>query len=160
MFTLTGKKILVVDNSKTIRLLIKMMLEKDGIVVVETGSEWGASNKIEEYGVIVDLILMDLVLNHEYGMEIIENIKKTPRYKDIPIIIVTEKAELYPVLKARKLGVKSFLKKPIKKSELIQRIIDALNPSEIAKTSSAADTLIISDTSNTSVPTQVNTESF
>lgn len=119
---LSGKKILIVEDSRTIRLQIKMMLEKEGVIISEAGSEWGMFNKIEEYGIVVDLIIMDLVLNYEDGLTLIDNIKMNDKYKNIPIIILTEKVDVTSILKAKNLGVKSYLKKPVKKSELISRL--------------------------------------
>lgn len=119
---LSGKKILIVENSSTIRLQLKMMLEKEGATIVEAGSKWGMLNKIDEYGVLTDLIIMDLVLNYENGLELISKLKEIPRYKDIPILILTEKVEVDCILTAKQLGVRCYLKKPINREELINRI--------------------------------------
>ncbi|MBC8059784.1 MAG: response regulator [Clostridiaceae bacterium] len=123
---LKGKKILIVDNSRTIRLQIKMMLENEGAILVEVGTEWGMTTKIEEYGVIADLIIMDLILNAEDGLDLIKKLKENVRFKHIPIIIITEKVDVDSILFAKDLGVRSYLKKPFKKSDLVIRIQDAL----------------------------------
>jgi len=127
---LKGKKILIVDNSRTIRLQIKMMLENEGAFIVDVGTEWGMSTKIEEYGVIADLIIMDLILNSEDGLDLIKKLKENIRFKNIPIIIMTEKVDVDTILFAKNLGVRSYLKKPVKKAELINRIEDALKKTE------------------------------
>jgi PleD family two-component response regulator len=127
---ISGKKILIVEDSRTIRLQIKMMLKDQGAILVDAGSEWGMNTKIEEYGIVADLIIMDLILNYENGLELIHKLKQTPKYKDIPIIIITEKVDVASILKARDLGVKSYLRKPIKKADLISRISDALEKTE------------------------------
>lgn len=128
---LNDKKILIVEDSRTIRLQIKIMLEHEGATVVEAGSEWGMLSKIEEFGISVDLIIMDLVLHSEDGLKLIENLKMNPKYNNIPIIILTEKVELDSILEAKKLSIKCYLKKPVKKLELIDRINSALNVSDI-----------------------------
>lgn len=122
---LTGKKIVLVEDSRTIRLQIKMMLKGENAELVEVGTEWGLFNKIDEYGKVADLIIMDLVLNSENGLEIISKLKLSEEYKDIPIIIITEMANASTVLKAKALGVKSYMRKPIRKAELISRINSA-----------------------------------
>jgi DNA-binding response OmpR family regulator len=119
---LAGKKIVVVEDSRTIKLQIKMILERENVTLVEVGTEWGLLTKIDEYGKIADLIIMDLVLNSEDGLDIIRKLKENSRYKDIPIIIITEKVDVTTILQAKDLGVKNYLKKPIKKAELISRI--------------------------------------
>jgi CheY-like chemotaxis protein len=121
-----GKKILIVDNSPTIRLQMKLMLKNEGAILVEVGTEWGMTTKIEEYGVLADLIIMDLVLNSEDGLDLIRKLKENIIFKNIPIIIITEKVDVATILSAKALGVKSYLKKPVKKAELISRINDAL----------------------------------
>lgn len=123
---LTGKKIIIVEDSRTIKLQIKMMLEKENAELVEVGTEWGLLNKIDDYGKIADLIIMDLMLNSEDGLEIIRKLKQNSPYKDIPIIVITEIADAATVLKAKALGVKSYLRKPIRKAELIDRISSIL----------------------------------
>ena len=128
---LNGKKILIVEDSRTIRLQIKIMLEHEDATVVEAGSEWGMFSKIEEFGTAVDLIIMDLVLHNEDGLNLIENLRMNPKYNNIPIIILTEKVELDSILEAKKLSIKYYLKKPVKKLELINRINSILNISGI-----------------------------
>ncbi|MDP4146358.1 MAG: response regulator [Bacillota bacterium] len=119
---LSGKRILAVEDSRTIKLQLRMILEREGVKLSETGSEWGMLSKIEEYGVIVDLIIMDLVLNGENGLELIAKLKTNPKYKDIPIMILTDKVELGTIMKAKQLGIKCYLKKPIRKAALISRL--------------------------------------
>lgn len=119
---LADKKILIVEDSRTIRLQLKMILGRENVTLVEVGTEWGLFTKIEEYGEVADLVIMDLVLNSENGLDIIRKLKTNPRYRDIPIIIITEKVDVDTILEAKKLGVKSYLRKPIKRAELISRI--------------------------------------
>lgn len=124
---LNGKKILVVEDSRTIRQQIKMILEQEGVTVQEAANEWGMFTKIEEYGVVVDLVIMDLVLHNEDGLDLIAKIKASKKYCNIPLIILTEKVEIEAIMKAKELGVKSYLKKPINKDELIKRLNNILS---------------------------------
>jgi PleD family two-component response regulator len=119
---LTGKKILVIDDSPTIKLMIKMILESVGAIYSEAGSEYGMLTKVSEHGVIVDLIIMDLVLNYEDGINLIQTLKSYDKYKEIPVIIITEKVDRNTILLARDLGVRSCIKKPITKTALLCKI--------------------------------------
>jgi len=130
---LKGKKVLIVDNSSTIRLQLKIMLENEGALLVCVGTEWGMTTKIKEYGVLADLIIMDLILNSEDGLDLIRSLKENIEFKHIPIIIITEKVDVDSILIAKDLGVRSYLKKPFKKAELINRINDALQKTDIEK---------------------------
>ncbi|MDP4090239.1 MAG: response regulator [Bacillota bacterium] len=123
---LNGKKVLIVEDSRTMRLQLKMMLKQEGVELVEVGNEWGMFSRIDEYGSVADLIIMDLVLSSENGLDLIRKLKSSTRYASIPIIILTEKADLPTILMAKELGIKDYLRKPIKKAELISRINNAL----------------------------------
>jgi PleD family two-component response regulator len=123
---LKGKKILVIEDSSTIKLQIKMIVEAAGAVFSEAGSEFGMLTKISEAGVIADIIIMNLILNYEDGINLINTLKTYEKYKDIPIIIITEKVDINTMLKAKKLGVKSCIKKPLSKAVLISRLNEAL----------------------------------
>lgn len=122
----TGKRIMIVEDSKTVRLQVKLILEKTGVNVVEAGGEWGMFNKIEEYGRLVDIIIMDLILKYENGFDLIRKLRCDSKYKNIPIIILTEQADIENVLKAKELGITHFLRKPIEKDKLIDKISSIL----------------------------------
>ena len=79
---LKDKKILIVENSSTIRLQIKMMLESEGALLIDVGTGWGMSTKLEEYGVIADLIIMDLILNSEDGLDLIKTLKENIKFEN------------------------------------------------------------------------------
>ena len=118
----TGKKVMIVEDSQTERYEVKMIIGKLGVGVVEAANELGMFNSIEEYGQCVDLIIMDLSLKNENGLELIEKLKQSKKYSSIPILILTEYADKGNVLRARELGVIGFLKKPIQKDELLDRV--------------------------------------
>ena len=105
------KRIMIVEDSPTVRYEVKLLLKQIGIVPIEVGGELGCFMQIEQYGKPVDLILMDLTLKNENGFEIIEKIKENPKYSKIPIIVLTEHADAQHVLKARDLGVEGYIRK-------------------------------------------------
>lgn len=117
-----GKKILIVEDSNTIRYEIRLILEKLGITVTEAANELGLFNAIEEYGKCVDLIIMDLTLKYENGFDLIEKLRQNPKYGQIPVLILTEHANKDNVLKAKELNVSGYLRKPIHKDELVDRV--------------------------------------
>jgi CheY-like chemotaxis protein len=121
------KRVLIVEDSLTIRYEIKLILEQIGVKLVEAANEIGLFMKIEEYGKVVDLIIMDLTLEYENGFDLIKKIRNADRYKDIPIIIITEHADKGNVLKAMQYNIAGYLRKPISKNELIKKIESLLN---------------------------------
>lgn len=123
----SDKRIMIVEDSKTIKLQAKLILDKSGATIIEVGNEWSMFKKIEEYGRVVDLIIMDLILRSEDGLDLIRKLKEDERYRNIPILVLTEQADIHNVLRAKVLGVKNYLRKPIKRDKLIERIDTILN---------------------------------
>jgi DNA-binding response OmpR family regulator len=118
----TMKKVLIVEDSPTVRYEIRLLLQKHGIVLLEAGNEQGMYINIEEYGICVDLVIMDLTLKYENGFDLIRKMKNNDKYKNIPILILTEHADVNNVIKARQLGVDGYVRKPIQKDEFLSRV--------------------------------------
>jgi DNA-binding response OmpR family regulator len=123
----SDKRIMIVEDSKTVKLQLKLILDKLGVTVIEVSNEWAMFKKIEEYGKLVDLIIMDLVLKSEDGLDLIHKLKEDKRYRNIPILVLTEQADIPNVLKAKELGIKNYLRKPIKREKLVERISTIFN---------------------------------
>jgi CheY-like chemotaxis protein len=119
---LSGKKVMIVEDSQTVRLEVRLLLGKLGVNVVEAANEIGMMNTMDEYGKCVDLIIMDLTLKNENGFDLIKKVKSSDKYKEIPILVLTEHADKQNVLTAKELGVSGYLRKPIQKDELIDRV--------------------------------------
>lgn len=122
----SGKKVMIVEDSQTVRLEVKLLLGKMGVTMVEAANELGMLNMMEEYGKCVDLIIMDLTLKNENGFDLIKKVKTFDKYKDISVLVLTEHADIQNVILAKELGVVGYLKKPIQKDELIGRVSNLL----------------------------------
>lgn len=118
--------ILVVDDSASIRMQVRLLLEKENFTVRLAGNQLGMMNAIEEYGEIADLIIMDLNLKGEQGFDLIKVLRENSKYKDIPVLVLTEYAEKESVLTAKKIGVKGYLRKPIVREDMIEKIADII----------------------------------
>lgn len=118
----SDKIILVVDDSPSIRREVKVILEKEGYNVREAGSEFGMLGAIDEYGEKAGLVLMDLTLNDENGFDLVGRLRAAERYRDIPIIILTEHSNRENVMMAKMLGVQGYLVKPINADLLKERV--------------------------------------
>lgn len=116
------KRILIVDDSPTVIEHVKLLLKDYNVKLNTAGSSFGMYQNIESYGKLTDLILMDLTLKAEHGLDLIEDLRANEKYKDIPVIIVTEYVTKEFILRAKKLSVSHYIKKPIKKELLINRI--------------------------------------
>lgn len=121
------KTVLIVEDSNTVRREVKLIFDKIGVELVEAANEIGMFNMIEQYGKKVDLVIMDLTLKYENGMDLIEKIRYSEKYGEIPVLILTEHAGKENVLRAKKLGVADFLRKPIQREELVNRVKSILS---------------------------------
>lgn len=120
------KNVLVVDDSASIRKAVKAILEKEGYSVREAGSEFGMFSSIDQYGQLADIILMDLTLNEEYGFDLVGKLRNVDRFKNIPVIILTQHSDRENVSMAKMLGVQGYIVKPVNPSLLVERVKSVL----------------------------------
>lgn len=116
------KSVLIVEDSITVRYEVKLILRKVDITLIEAANSIGMMNVIEQYGKVVDLVIMDLTLKNENGLDLIQMLKSSEKYADIPVLVLTEHADKGNVMAAKELGVAGYLRKPIKKDELLERV--------------------------------------
>ncbi|NLK86543.1 MAG: response regulator [Clostridiaceae bacterium] len=124
-----GKVVLVVDDSSSIRRAVRAILEKEGFTVREAGSEFGLFGCMVEYGIMADIILMDLTINETNGLELVKKVRNTEKFRHIPIIMLTQHSDRANVLKAKNLDVQDYIVKPINARLLVERMEKALNDS-------------------------------
>jgi CheY-like chemotaxis protein len=121
-----NKKILVVDDSATMRMLISLNLKRSlvGISVTEAtdGVDAIAKMQAQEF----DLILTDMMMPEMDGPQLIGNIRQTLR-NDIPIIIISSNGEEKDRDRGLSLGANGYITKPVKGYELIKTITTFLN---------------------------------
>lgn len=117
-----GSVVLVVDDSASIRKFVKVILEKNGYTVREAGSEVGLFSTIDEYGHLADLILMDINIKNEHGLNLVNKLKESATYRNIPIIMLTLHSDKKNVIGAKVSGVQGYLVKPINPQLLLKRV--------------------------------------
>lgn len=115
------KKILVVEDDKFLANAFRVKLTKAQFEVklVYDGDE--ALKSLLTF--TPDLILLDLVLPKKDGFNVLEYIRKTPQYKDIPVIIATNLGQKEDVEKAKTLGANDYIvKSDLSMKELLKKI--------------------------------------
>ena len=105
-------KILIVDDDKISRWLIRRALEKDkfDLLEAENGND---ALKILETGETVDLIISDIMMPDMDGLELIRHLKENKRTKHIKVIMISADREKETVMQAAALGIKDYIIKPI-----------------------------------------------
>lgn len=126
------KRILIIEDSPTVIEMMKLMLKDMNVKIFTAGSEFGMFQAIESFGKTVDLILMDITLKSENGLDLVANLRANERYQDLPVIVVTEHANVDFVLRAKELRVSSFIRKPIDKAIFIDRLEETIQIETLA----------------------------
>ena len=143
-------KILTVDDSKTVRIIVRKAFKTFDCEILEAG------NGVEGLALAAkenpDLILLDVTMPVMDGVEMLTKLKSDPALKGIPVMMLTAEGGRDNVLKIAKIGVRDYLVKPFKEDVLIEkagRVIDLKPLSETpAKAKSIfdpADILIVED---------------
>jgi two-component system response regulator HydG len=116
------KTILVADDEKAHRLMLRAHLERESFDVIEASDGQDAIIKVGER--IVDLVLMDIRMPVIDGMEALTKIKKLN--PSIPVIIMTAYGSIGSAVEALKSGAEDYLTKPLDMDELIFKVKKAL----------------------------------
>ena len=106
-----ASRILIVDDMATMRKIIKSLLNQLGYTHVdeaENGKEALAKLKQNKY----DLVLLDWNMPEMDGITLLQEIRKDPQLKDIPVIMVTAEAKKENVLLAIQSGANNYIDKP------------------------------------------------
>lgn len=127
-------KLLTVDDSKTVRILVKKAFKQCDLEILE------ATNGVEGLSVAAkdspDLILLDVTMPVMDGVEMLTRLKGDPKTKQIPVIMLTAEGGRDNVLRIAKLGIRDYIVKPFAEEVLVEkvgRVID-LNKKEVHKT--------------------------
>ena len=119
------KKILVIDNDESVRVLLKVKLENTfrfSVLTLEDGKDVIA--KVHTFK--PDIILLDLIMPTLGGLEVCDMLNDDPFGKSIPIIILSCLYKDTDRIKAFKVGVVDYIEKPVQINEVIAGIEKAL----------------------------------
>ncbi len=111
------KKILAVDDEKHIVRLVQVNLERQGYEVVTANDGREALEKVESEK--PDLVVLDVMMPYMDGFEVLQNLRRNANTRDIPVIMLTAKAQDADVFKGWQSGVDCYLTKPFNPMELI-----------------------------------------
>ena len=117
---LQGLKILVVDDSKTIRRTAETLLAKQGCEVFTAIDGFDALAKIADHK--PDIIFVDIMMPRLDGYQTCSLIKNNKVFKDTPVIMLSSKDGLFDRARGRLVGSEQYLTKPFTKDELIGAI--------------------------------------
>ena len=117
-----GLKVLVIDDSKTIRRTAETLLSKEGCEVHTAVDGFDALAKIADHQPKV--IFCDIMMPRLDGYQTCSLIKKNPRFKATPVIMLSSKDGLFDRARGRMVGSDQYLTKPFTKDSLLQTVAD------------------------------------
>ena len=123
--SLSGLKILVVDDSKTIRRTAETLLTKEGCQVFTAIDGFDALSKIADHQ--PDLIFVDIMMPRLDGYQTCALIKNNKQFGRTPIVMLSSKDGLFDRARGRIVGSEQYLTKPFTKDELLGAISNQIN---------------------------------
>lgn len=115
-----GLKVMVIDDSKTIRRTAETLLQKAGCEVVTAIDGFDALAKIVDNN--PDIIFVDIMMPRLDGYQTCALIKNNPDYANKPVIMLSSKDGLFDKARGRIVGSDEYLTKPFSKDELFEAI--------------------------------------
>jgi twitching motility two-component system response regulator PilG len=117
---LQGLKILVIDDSKTIRRTAETLLAKEGCTVFTAMDGFDALSKIADHR--PDIIFVDIMMPRLDGYQTCSLIKHNANFRDTPVIMLSSKDGLFDRARGRVVGSEQYLTKPFTRDELLGAI--------------------------------------
>jgi DNA-binding response OmpR family regulator len=118
---LSAASILVIEDDKILARMLLHLLDRRGFNVRHAPNGKAAIEEVET-GAPPDLILLDLLLPFFDGFEILNRIKETPSWQNVPVIILTSKTQEFSVVRAFEAGAMDYVTKPFHVEELMLRV--------------------------------------
>ncbi len=121
-----AKTIMIVDDSASLRQVVKMSLKKAGYEVLEAKDGKDALDKLS--GKKVNLIISDLNMPVMDGITFIKELKKNPSHKFTPVMMLTTESQKSKMMEGKAAGAKAWLVKPFKPEQLMAAINKLILP--------------------------------
>ena len=114
-------RILIVDDSEFNRAILKEILEETyEIIEADGGKE--ALNKIDEYGMEISLVLLDIIMPEKDGFEVLKYMEEERLISDIPVIIISSEDSANYIRRAYEMGVSDYINRPFDANIVYQRV--------------------------------------
>jgi twitching motility two-component system response regulator PilG len=116
----TGARVLVIDDSNTIRRSAEIFLRQGGHEVVLAEDGFDALTKVNDHG--PELIFCDILMPRLDGYQTCAIIKRNPRFAHVPVIMLSSKDGLFDKARGRMVGSEEYLTKPFTKEQLLRAV--------------------------------------
>ncbi|MBE2262843.1 MAG: response regulator [Burkholderiaceae bacterium] len=116
----SGYKVLVIDDSNTIRRSAEIFLKQGGHEVVLAEDGFDALSKINDYH--PDVIFCDILMPRLDGYQTCAIIKKNARFAAVPVVMLSSKDGVFDKARGRMVGSQEYLTKPFTKDQLLEAV--------------------------------------
>ena len=117
---LDGMKVMVIDDSKTIRRTAETLLQKAGCTVITATDGFDALAKIADSN--PDIIFVDIMMPRLDGYQTCALIKNNSAFKATPVIMLSSKDGVFDKARGRMVGSEDYLTKPFTKEQLLRAV--------------------------------------
>ncbi len=115
-----GIKVLVIDDSNTIRRSAEIFLKQGGYEVLLAEDGFDALSKVNDH--LPDLIFCDILMPRLDGYQTCAIIKRNAKFSAVPVIMLSSKDGLFDKARGRMVGSEDYLTKPFTKDQLLQAV--------------------------------------
>ena len=117
----TRRAALVVEDDADIGKLLQWVLEREGFTVTLLTDGRAARERIAS-GPVTRVVLLDVMLPYVSGYELLTDLRAQPKWKGVPVVMVTAKSQEKDIVKALDAGAAEYILKPFQPAELRARI--------------------------------------
>ncbi len=117
------KKIFIVEDDSFVMDIYQTKLSQSGFDVMLATNGLEAMKKIEKETDLPDLILLDIIMPYMDGLEVLKKLKNNDRFKNIPVVLLTNLSQKEEIEEGMKLGASDYLiKSHFTPSEVLEKI--------------------------------------
>jgi twitching motility two-component system response regulator PilG len=127
--SLAGVKVMVIDDSNTIRRSAEIFLKQAGCQVILAEDGFDALAKVADND--PDLVFCDILMPRLDGYQTCALIKKSPRFRTIPVVMLSSKDGLFDRARGRMVGSDQYLTKPFTKDALLRAVAEHARRAEL-----------------------------
>ncbi|WP_455385745.1 response regulator [Acidihalobacter prosperus] len=121
-----GKTVLIVDDSASLRQVVRMALSGAGYEVMEAGDGQEALAKLN--GTRVHLVISDVNMPRMDGITFVKTLKQRPEYRFLPVIMLTTEAGQTRKDEGRAAGAKAWMVKPFQPAQMLAAVSKLVGP--------------------------------
>jgi two-component system, OmpR family, alkaline phosphatase synthesis response regulator PhoP len=125
--SLTALTVLLVEDDSLISSVLEYLFVRHGFVVRVAIDGLEAQAIIQSNEAPPDIAVFDLMLPYLDGYELLQMMKKRPKWDKVPVIVLSGKAQEEDAVRAFKLGAADYIVKPFQPNELIARMLRLIN---------------------------------